>query len=158
MKRWLGISPPFRDTRPRVSVQGVASLPASASSPAPSSLSVHVVDFSWAEHSLWPMAWRPGPFLVWGGPPQPLPIPSVPLVSILLAGSCLLIFVHAVPSAQDAFTCSLTGTQLRPPSGNTSSMTSHCSQPGRTGALSLLHNAPCTPSFHRSRCRDCLLT
>lgn len=61
MEGQLGMSPAFRDTRPRVSVQGVTSLPASASSPAPSSLRVHVVDFSWAEHSLGPLAWRLSP-------------------------------------------------------------------------------------------------
>lgn len=92
------MSPPFRDTRFRVSVQGVIWL-ASASRPAPPSLSIHVLDFSWVELSLWPMAWHPGPFVVWGGPPQPLPLPSVPSASILLVGSCLLMLV------QDAFPC-----------------------------------------------------
>lgn len=99
LKRWLGMSPPFRDTRSLVSVQGVTSWLASASSPAPPSLSIHVLDFSWAELSLWPMAWRPGSFVVWGGPPQPLPLPPVSSASILLAGSCLVIFL------QDAFPC-----------------------------------------------------
>lgn len=147
------MSPAFRDTRARVSVQGVTFLPASASSPAPSSLRVHVVDFSWAERSLGPLAWRLSPLLVWGGHPSPCPS----RLSAQPASSLLALAPNLCPCCSFCPGCSHLLTLWDP---TQTSLREHflrdrpLFQPGRAGPPSLLRNALCTPSFHPSRCRD----
>lgn len=136
------MSPPFRDTRPHFFLQGATSSLASASSPAPSSLSALFPGRNTC-HGLWRGVWAP----FWSVVPTHLP--SVPSASTLPAGSCLPVSVPAVPSAQKAFACSLPGVQLSPHSLSAASSTaSPCSQPGRAGAPSLLPDALCAPSSH----------